>query len=174
LDLNGSSIGIVGHGSLGKRIAEIGSAFGMRPLVAERKGSASRKGRYSFDEVLRESDVLCITCPLTAETQGLVGPQELKLMKPTALLINCSRGRIVDDGALANALRQNLLGGAGLDVIEEEPPRKGNPLLELDIPNLIVTPHMAFASQQSLQALAEQLMSNIEAFVAGQPRNLVT
>ena len=94
-------------------------------------------------------------------------------MKPTALLINCSRGRIVDDAAMAEALRQNRLGGAGVDVLEEEPPRNGNPLLKLGLPNLIVTPHMAFASQQSLEALAEQLLSNIEAFVAGEPRNLV-
>ena len=127
-----------------------------------------------FTEVLHTSDVLCITCPLTPETRGLIGTAELAQMKESALLINCARGNIVNDDALAEALQAGRLGGAGIDVLREEPPRQGNPLLNLELPNLIVTPHTAFASKQSLAVLAEQLLGNIEAFAVGEMRNVVT
>jgi glycerate dehydrogenase len=108
------------------------------------------------------------------ETKHLIGGEEISRMKPTATLINTARGGIVDEQALADALRDGRIGGAGVDVLAEEPPRGGNPLLDLSLPNLIVTPHMAFASHRALDALAEQLMSNIESFVAGYPRNVVS
>jgi glycerate dehydrogenase len=173
-DLFGATLGIIGHGNLGQRVATLGGAFGMTALIAERKGVPARPGRTSFDDVLTRSDVLCITCPFTPETAGLIGASELARMKPTALLINCARGRIVDDAALADALRNGRLGGAGLDVLAQEPPTQGNPLLDLDLPNLIVTPHMAFASEVALGNLAEQLIANIESFLAGHPRNVVS
>lgn len=169
-DLRGSALGVVGHGALGAAVASLMRAVGMRVLVAERKGAAmTREGRAPFDEVLRRSDVLTLHVPLTPETRGLIGRDELALMRPSALLINCARGGVVDESALVEALREGTIGGAGVDVLTREPPRDENgdkhPLLALDLPNLIVTPHIAWASREAMQALADQLVDNIEAFV---------
>jgi glycerate dehydrogenase len=123
--------------------------------------------------VLRESDVITLHLPLTAQTRNLIGARELARMKPGALLINTARGGLVDEQALAEALRSGVIGGAGFDVLSVEPPRTGNPLLELDLPNLIVTPHVAWSSREAIQALADQLIDNVEAFVRGAPRNVV-
>lgn len=172
--LEGSTLAVIGYGALGRRIEAIAGALGMHVVVAERRGVEARAGRVALGEALRGADVLCLTCPLTPETRGLIGSEELRLMKPSALLINCARGHIVDDAALAEALRDGRLGGAGLDVLREEPPRNGNPLLDLELPNLIVTPHTAFASREALEVLGEQLIANIEAFAAGEPRNVVS
>jgi glycerate dehydrogenase len=172
--LRGDTLGVIGFGTIGRSVAELGRGFGMEVLVAERKGAAApREGRVPFYEVLRRSDLLAVLCPLTPETRGLIGAEELALMKWDALLINCARGGIVDEFALAEALAQGRLGGAGIDFLETEPPSPGNPLLRLKLDNLIVTPHVAWASQESLANLAEQLIQNIEAFVLGSPRNLV-
>jgi glycerate dehydrogenase len=174
ITLSGTSLGIIGYGALGQRVAAIAQAFGMETLIAEHKGATPlRSGRTSFETVLAQSEVLVILCPLTEQTRNLIGAAELARMKPDALLINCARGGIVDETALAGALRRGELGGAGVDVLVQEPPPEGNPLLDLKLPQLIVTPHMAFASVQSLEALAEQLIGNLEAFVQGQPRNVV-
>lgn len=171
-DLHGATLGIVGGGALGAGVARLAEAFGMRVLLAERKGAGEvRPGRTAFDDVLRESDVISIHCPLNADTRGLIGEAELSAMPAHAILINTARGGIVDEQALANALRAGVIGGAGMDVLSVEPPRKGNPLLDPGIPNLIVTPHMAWASAEAMQALADQVIVNIEAFVAGEPRN---
>jgi glycerate dehydrogenase len=173
--LSGATLGIIGHGALGRAVAGIAAGFGMKVLIAERKGAArARAGQVAFTEVLAQSDVLVVLCPLTPETRGMVGAGELALMSRHALLINCARGGIVDEAALAGALQRGELAGAGVDVLEQEPPRAGNPLLDLKQPNLIVTPHVAWVSEQSLRALADQLIGNIEAFQAGAPRNLVT
>jgi glycerate dehydrogenase len=110
---------------------------------------------------------------LDAGTRHLIGAPELASMKPTALLINCARGGVVDETALVEALRAGTIAGAGVDVLSREPPREGNALLELDLPNLIVTPHIAWASLQAMQALADQLIDNIEAFARGEGRNLI-
>ncbi|RZU43737.1 D-2-hydroxyacid dehydrogenase [Edaphobacter modestus] len=173
-DLYGCNLGIIGYGALGERIAHLGSAFGMNVMIADRKGAAPRERRVAFREVVETSDVLCITCPFNEETRNLIGRDEIAMMKPTATLINTARGGIVDEQALADALREGRIGGAGVDVLAQEPPRNGNPLLDLSLPNLIVTPHMAFASHHALNVLAEQLMSNIESFVAGHPKNVVS
>ncbi len=174
LSLSGNTLGLVGYGALGQAVAELAKAFGMRVLVAERKGAgAIRDGRTGFDEVLAKSSVLVVLCPLTEETRGLIGSAELESMPRHSLLINCARGGIVDEQALAAALRRGDIAGAGVDVLSQEPPCSGNPLLDLKQPNLIVTPHVAWASVHSLQALADQVIDNIEAFVAGNPRNLV-
>lgn len=173
--LFGGTLGIIGHGSLGQAVTKLAAAFGMQVLVAERKGEAvARPGRVAFTEVLQRSDVLVVLCPLTPQTLGLVGAGELALMRKTALVVNCARGGIVDESALAAALLRGDIAGVGTDVLGQEPPRAGNPLLDLKQPNVIVTPHVAWVSEQSLQALAEQLIGNMEAFVAGAPRNLVT
>ena len=172
--LYGSTLGLIGYGGLAKRVERIADGFGMKVIVAERKGAAPREGRVSLDEVIAASDVLVILCPLTDETRGLIGAAELARMKPDALLINCSRGGIVDEAALAGALAVGAIGGAGFDVLAEEPPVNGSPLLDLDLPNLIVTPHMAWASVESERILLDEIIANIEAFVAGTPRNVLT
>ena len=165
-DLHGSTFGVVGHGTLGRGVVRLARAFGARVLVAERKGaSAAREGRTPFAEVLGRSDTLSLHVPLGVETRGLVGRDELALMKPSAVLINCARGGVVDEAALAEALVEGRIAGAGVDVLSVEPPAGGNPLLSLDLPNLIVTPHVAWAGREAQQALADQLIENIEAFV---------
>ncbi len=173
-NLKGSTLGVVGYGMLGKALAELGEAIGMRVLIAERKNATTvRDGRTAFADVLRLSDVLSLHCPLTEETTNLIGPEELSQMKPDAILINTARGGLLDDEALLVALKEGRLGGAGIDVLRVEPPRGGNVLLEADLSNLIVTPHNAWASRQAMQTLAEQVVDNLEAFVRGEPKNLV-
>lgn len=179
-DLHASTLGVVGYGALGRAVTDLARAFGMDVLVAEHKGSREvREARTAFDEVLRRSDVLSLHVPLNDETRNLIGREELKLMKRDALLINCARGGVVDEAALAEALVNGEIGGAGVDVLSREPPRRmrsgesesegsggdggeGNPLLTLRLPNLIVTPHVAWASREAMQALADQLIDNIE------------
>lgn len=173
-DLKGATLGIVGFGTLGKSMAQLGRAVGMEVLVAEHKTAREvREGRVAFQAVLRRSDVLSLHCPLTDETKNLIGAGELRQMKPGAILINTARGGLIDDHALLEALKNGQLAGAGVDVLRNEPPREGNPLLEVDLPNLIVTPHNAWASRQAMQTLADQLIDNLEAFVRGTPQNLV-
>jgi glycerate dehydrogenase len=174
-DLHETTMGVVGYGSLGRATAGLARRFGMRVLVSEHRGAERvRDGRTEFDELLRESDVVTLHAPLSAETRNLVGERELRLMKGSALLINCARGGVVDEAALARALREGRIAGAGVDVLSNEPPREGNPLLAADLPNLIVTPHVAWASRGAMQALADQVIDNIEAFFRGEPKNLVT
>jgi len=174
-DVRGSTIGIVGYGALGKATENLARAVGMGVLVAERKGATViRGGRTSFADVLRHSDVLSLHCPLTDATRNLISAAELKLMKPTAILINTARGALVDDAALVDALKDGTIGGAGIDVLRVEPPENSNVLLEEKLPNLVVTPHVAWASREATQALADQVIDNLEAFVRGEPRNLVT
>lgn len=174
-DLRATVLGIVGFGTLGQAMAQLGRAIGMEVIVAERKHATSiRPERRSFEDVLRVSNVLSLHCPLTEETRDLIGAEELAQMKRDALLINTARGGLIDDHALLEALKSEKIGGAGIDVLRVEPPREGNPLLEADLPNLIVTPHNAWASKQAMQTLGSQLIDNLEAFVRGEPRNLVT
>lgn len=173
-DLKGTTLGIVGFGTLGRSLAQLGRAIGMEVIVAERKNAAKvRADRVSFTDVLHLSDVISLHCPLTEETKNLIGAGELQQMKPGAILINTARGGLIDDHALLDALRTGCLAGAGIDVLRNEPPREGNPLLDVDLPNLIVTPHNAWASRQAMQTLADQLIDNLEAFMRGEPRNLV-
>jgi len=173
-ELAGKTLGIVGLGELGRAVAQAATAFDMEVLVAQRPGGPPRPGRVALDDLLRRVDVLTLHCPLTPETHGLIGARELALMKPDAVLINAARGGIVDEQALAEALRAGRLGGAGMDVLSKEPPVHGNPLLADDIPNLIVTPHVAWASRESRQRLIAQMAANVRAFLDGMPRNVVT
>lgn len=175
LDLHDSTFGIIGAGTLGREAARIAEAFGMRVLYAQSLGgSEANDGRVPLDQLLAEADVVSLHCPLTDRTRGLIGERELRHMKPGALLINTARGGIVDEAALARALKEGWIAGAGVDVLSEEPPRHGNPLLEIKTPNLVMTPHVAWASEQAMQGLADQVLANLEAFVAGRPQNLVT
>jgi len=173
-DLHGSTIGIFGEGAIGQGVARLARGFGMRVLFADHAPPRAEGVQFTpVDTVLRESDVITLHLPLTAETRNLIGAGELARMKPGALLINTARGGLVDEQALAEALSSGVIGGAGFDVLSAEPPRAGNPLLELDLPNLIVTPHVAWSSREAMQALADQLIDNVEAFVQGAPRNVV-
>lgn len=174
LEVRGQVMGIVGHGSIGAAVARLAAALGMEVLVAERRGApAVRNGRLPLEEVLARSDVVSLHCPLTSETANLIGAAELALMKPHALLINCARGGIVDEEALAEALKTGRIGGAAVDGLAHEPPPPDATLLAADLPNFVITPHMAWASQQALRTLADQLIDTIESFVAGRPRNVV-
>jgi glycerate dehydrogenase len=174
-DLRGSTLGIIGYGAIGKAMARLGEAIGMRVLIAEHKQAKTiREGRTPFADVLRQCDVVTLHCPLTRDTQDMIGRAEFETMKRDALLINTARGGLVDAQALIEALQNGVIAGAAVDALREEPPRAGNPLLELNLPNLIVTPHVAWASDEAMQALADQLIDNIEAFVSGQPQNLLT
>jgi glycerate dehydrogenase len=164
-DLYGSTLGIIGYGALGQAVEKLAQAFGMRVLISEHKDAhALRAGRTSFEDILRESDQLSLHCPLTESTRKMIGTEELRKMKRHALLINTARGGLVDEAALVEALRSGLIAGAGFDVLTREPPREGNPLLDLNLPNLILTPHVAWASREAMQSLADQLINNIEEF----------
>ncbi len=170
-EIQGKVLGIVGYGNLGKAVARVAEAFGMEVRLAQRPGAPASPGRIELDRLLPQADILSLHCPLTPETKHLIGKRELNLMKTDALLINTARGGIVDETALAEALRQNKLGGAGIDVLEIEPPRDGNVLFDPDIPNLIITPHTAWASRESRQRLTNEVAENILAFIRGEKRN---
>lgn len=172
-ELAGRTLGIVGYGELGSAVAQVAAVFGLSVLIAQRASGAAQAGRVALAELLPQVDVLSLHCPLTPLTRGLIGARELALMKPDALLINTARGGLVDEVALAAALRAGRLGGAGIDVLAEEPPRAANPLLATDIPNLIVTPHIAWASREARQRVIDAIAANIRAFLAGTPRNVV-
>jgi glycerate dehydrogenase len=174
-ELRGSTMGIVGEGAIGKGTAALASAFGMRVLFAYHPSPKKKDVVLTpFDQVLAESHVLSLHCPLTPATRGMIGAAELRRMKRSALLINTARGGLVDEAELARALEEGIIAGAGVDVLSVEPPADGNPLLKLRLPNFILTPHVAWASDQAMQVLADQLIDNIESWEAGKAQNLVT
>lgn len=174
-DVRASVFGIIGYGALGQATARLAEALGARVIIADRKNAREvRNGRTEFEQVLRESDTLSLHCPLTNETRNLIGAEELKLMKRSAILINTARGGIVDEAALVAALETGEIAGAGFDVLTREPPREGNPLLSVRLPNLIITPHNAWASQSAARRLASGVVENIEAFARGEKKNVVT
>ena len=173
-DLNGKTLAIFGRGNIGKTLATYAQAFKMNVVFAEHKNAQNvRDGYVSFDKAIRSADVVSLNCPLTPQTANMIGEAELQQMKPGAILINCGRGGLVDEAALVAALKYGQIGGAGFDVLTQEPPRDGNPLLKARLPNLIVTPHIAWASQEAANRLFDILLDNINRFVAGNPQNLV-
>jgi glycerate dehydrogenase len=172
-ELAGKTLGIIGYGELGRAVARAGTAFGMQPLIAARRGVAPAGDRVSFEQVLECADVLSLHCPVTPETHNLIGADELARMRRDALLINTARGALVDADALAAALRAGRLGGAGIDVLAREPPVDGDPLLADDIPNLIVTPHIAWAAREARQRALDEIAQNVTSFLSGGRRNRV-
>ncbi len=173
-DLHGSVLGIVGAGTLGRRVAALGAVFGMQCMYAQYPGLTDPGlDVRPLDELLRTADVVSLHSPLTPATRHLIGERELRGMKRHALLINTARGGLVDEQALVRALDGGWIGGAGFDVLSNEPPREGNPLLAIRRPNFILTPHVAWASTGAMQLLADQLMENVDLWMAGTPRNLV-
>jgi glycerate dehydrogenase len=174
-DLHGATLGIFGEGSLGQGVASLARAFGMRVLFADHAPPKAAGIEFTpADKVLEESDIVSLHLPATPQTLNMIGASELAKMKRGALLINTARGGLVDENALADALRQGIIAGAGFDVLSVEPPALGNPLLAADIPNFILTPHVAWASREAMQSLADQLIDNVEAFARGSPRNIVS
>ncbi len=171
MELEGRTLGIIGYGDLGQGVAARARAFGMKVLLGCRpgqpRGEVDGYPRLPLAELLPKVDVLSLHCLLTEDTRHLIGAEQLSQMPPHALLINTSRGGLVDEQALAEALRSGTIGGAGFDVLSEEPPRNGNPLLADDIPNLILTPHSAWASQEARQRIVWITAGNLEGFRAG-------
>jgi glycerate dehydrogenase len=174
-DLYGATLGIIGEGTIGQSMAALGKAFGMRSIYGAHPAQLDIPGEFvPVAELLKQSDVVSLHCPLMPSTRNMIGAAQLRSMKPTALLINTARGGLVDEAALIRALEEGWIAGAGFDVLTVEPPTGGHPLLELRRPNFILTPHVAWASHGAMQFLADQLVDNIEAWAAGKPQNLVT
>jgi glycerate dehydrogenase len=169
-ELADKTMTLVGYGDLGRATARLAEAFGMKVVIAERPDAIEiRPGRTAFENAVRQADVLSLHCPLNAATEKLMNANTLSWMKPTALLINTARGGLIDEKALAEALTTGRLAGAALDVLSVEPPAVSHVLLNKPIPNLIVTPHVAWASRQAMQRLVGQLSENLQAFIRQQP-----
>lgn len=169
VELDGKTLGLLGHGELGGAVAKLAEAFGMRVLLGQIPGRPPRADRLPLHELLPQVDALTLHCPLNEHTRHMIGAPELALLKPNAFVVNTARGGIIDEQALADALRRGHLGGAATDVLSVEPPVDGNPLLANDIPRLIVTPHSAWGSVEARQRIIGQLAENATVFFAGQP-----
>ncbi|MEM7083450.1 MAG: D-2-hydroxyacid dehydrogenase [Pseudomonadota bacterium] len=175
-ELENKVLGIVGYGVLGRAVARIGRAFGMQIVATTRDGQQPEDEHLfvvPLDELLQVSDVVSLHCPLTADTAKMINRESLRMMKSDALLINTARGGLVDSHALVEALDQHVIGGAGIDVLEEEPPMQGDPLLETHAPRLIITPHVAWASVQARQTALNRVSENVESFKLGGRLNRV-
>lgn len=172
-ELAGRTLGIIGLGDIGRAVGEAAAGFGMRVRVCSRPGEPPAPDRSTLAELLASSDVVSLHCPLTPATRGLIGARELARMKRDALLINTARGALIDSAALAAALKEGRLGGAGIDVLPREPPAADEPLLDPGIPNLIVTPHIAWAAVEARQRCLDEMAANIRAFLAGGRRGRV-
>jgi glycerate dehydrogenase len=174
-DLHGATLGIIGEGAIGQGTAAIGRAFGMNVLFADHPPPKMEGVTFTpHDQVIAQSDVISLHCPLMPSTRNLIDLAAFRKMKRTAVLINTARGGLVDESALIQALDEGLIAGAGFDVLTVEPPRNGHPLLDVRRPNFILTPHIAWASDGAMQFLADQLIDNIDAWAAGKPQHLVT
>jgi glycerate dehydrogenase len=173
-ELSGLTLGIIGYGILGKAVAISAKAFGLHVIVAERVGNKLRPGRVEINQLLRQADIVSLHCPLTKQTRSLIAEAQLVSMKSDALLINTARGGLVDEVALLSALKQGRIAGAGVDVLQQEPPQANCALLEANLPNLIVTPHIAWASRESRQRLINSVADNIYAYKDGKPVNIVS
>ncbi len=173
-ELRGKTIGIVGYGALGKGVASAARVFGMQVLVSARPGAdIVPDDRTPFDDVISTADVITLHCPLNEKTRRLLGADEFARMKSSAIVINTARGGLIDSSALAAALESGAIAGAAIDVLPQEPPTDGDPLLDYDGDNLIVTPHIAWASAEARQNAVDELEANTRAFIAGEERNRV-
>ena len=174
-ELSAMTSGIVGLGVLGTSVANMARQFGMSVMIAQRPGKQGDpdEGRYDFKDILRDSDVISLHCPLTEDTRGLIGADELSLMKPNAILINTARGGLVDSAALVEALRKHTIAAAAVDVLPQEPPVDGDPLLDYDGDNLIITPHIAWGTVEARQNAINEVAANLRAFLKGEEKNRV-
>lgn len=169
VELAGKTLGIVGYGELGQAVAKLAEAFGMQVKIAALANRPQSASRVPFTELLPQVDFLSLHCPLTEDTRDLIGPAEFAAMKHSAFLVNCARGGIVNEAALAEALLSGQIAGAAMDVLSVEPPKQGNILLDPAIPNLILTPHSAWGSVDARQRIVQQMVENVIAFQQGQP-----
>ena len=167
IELSGKTLGLVGYGELGKAVAKLAHAFGMKVMIASLPNRPEMAERVPLSELLPQVDFLSLHCPLTPDTQDLIDTKALSQMKKSAFLINCARGGIVNEQALADALRAGEIAGAATDVLTVEPPKAGNVLLDSSIPNLIITPHSAWGSVDARQRIVQQMIENTEAFKVG-------
>jgi glycerate dehydrogenase len=174
-ELSSMTLGLVGHGELGRGVEKIAQEFGMTVLIARRPGTSAKHDddRTDFREMLRRADVISLHCPLTDDTRNLIGEEEFRLMKANAILINTARGGLIDSTAMAAALRNGEIGAAAVDVLPKEPPTEGNPLLDYDGLNLIITPHIAWAAIEARQNAINQLAANVATFLKGGEKNRV-
>ena len=173
IELAGKTLGIVGYGELGQAVAHLAKAFGMKIMIGALPNRPMAAERVAFSEMLAQVDFLSLHCPLTEETRDLLNHESLAQMKASAFVINCARGGVVNESALAEALKLGTIAGAATDVLTVEPPKQGNVLLDPSIPNLIITPHSAWGSVDARQRIVQQLVENVEAFEAGHPRRQV-
>jgi glycerate dehydrogenase len=178
VELKGKRLGIIGYGNIGRAVAEMARGFGLEVMIAARPGSTEPipSGRVSLTELFLQADVITLHCPLTPQTRNLINAETLSLMKPGALLVNTARGALIDETALIEALRQNRLAAAALDVISHEPPPADHPIIQAakKLDNLFVTPHTAWSARESRERLLKEVANNISAFFEGKPRNIVT
>lgn len=174
-ELYGKTIGIIGMGNIGNRVGEIASAFGMEVIYTTRspKPEAEKKGfhRVQLAELLSRSDFISLHVPLTDETKLMINRESLGMMKKSAILINTARGGLVDEEALSDALRNGRIRGAGLDVLQEEPPSNGSPLINTD--NCIITPHTAWSAEETRRRLMNCTLDNLVSFIIGTPKNVI-
>ncbi|RKG29291.1 2-hydroxyacid dehydrogenase [Acinetobacter tianfuensis] len=169
IELSGKTLGIVGYGELGQAVANLARAFGMNIQIAALPNRPAGPERIAFADLLPQADFLSLHCPLTDDTRDLIDAAALATMKASAFVINCARGGVVNESALAEALTAGTIAGAATDVLTIEPPKAGNVLLDSSIPNLIITPHSAWGSVDARQRIVQQMVENTEAFKAGQP-----
>ncbi|MGN8275087.1 2-hydroxyacid dehydrogenase [Pseudomonas sp. SMN5] len=174
VELEGKTLGLLGHGELGSAVGRLAEAFGMRVLLGQIPGRPARPDRLPLDELLPQVDALTLHCPLNEHTRNFIGARQLASLKPGAFVVNTARGGLIDEQALADALRNGHLGGAATDVLSVEPPVQGNPLLAADIPRLIVTPHNAWGSREARQRIVGQMSENAQAFFSGTARRVVS
>lgn len=174
VELEGKTLGLLGHGELGSAVGRLAEAFGMRVLLGQIPGRPARPDRLPLEQLLPHVDALTLHCPLNEHTRHFIGARELALLKPGAFVVNTARGGLIDEQALAEALRRGHLGGAATDVLSVEPPVQGNPLLAGDIPRLIVTPHNAWGSREARQRIVGQMSENAQGFFSGTARRVVS
>ncbi|OPG71030.1 glycerate dehydrogenase [Pseudomonas ogarae] len=174
VELEGKTLGLLGHGELGSAVGRLAEAFGMRVLLGQIPGRPPRPDRLPLEQLLSQVDALTLHCPLNEHTRHFIGARELALLKPGAFVVNTARGGLIDEQALAEALRSGHLGGAATDVLSVEPPTQGNPLLAGDIPRLIVTPHNAWGSREARQRIVGQMSENAQGFFSGTARRVVS
>lgn len=174
VELEGKTLGLLGHGELGSAVGRLAEAFGMRVLLGQIPGRPARPDRLPLDQLLPQIDALTLHCPLNEHTRNFIGARQLALLKPGAFVLNTARGGLIDEQALADALRSGHLGGAATDVLSVEPPTQGNPLLATDIPRLIVTPHNAWGSREARQRIVGQLTENAQGFFSGTALRVVS
>lgn len=167
VELSGLRLGIIGYGEIGRRVEQLANLFGMKVAIAERSGCKPREGRESFETVLQTSDILSLHCPLSESTQHLINRETLSLMRKNAFLINTARGGLIEEADLLQALSEGWIAGAAVDVLSSEPPSGNHPFIKANIPNLVITPHHAWASIQARQKAIEQTAENITAWLQG-------